>query len=46
MITPGFQVQHWLNHFVYIDGALYREAIATRLLDGERWVIAVKEDLR
>jgi hypothetical protein len=46
MITPGdtahgFQLVAWTQHWTRIDGAWYRDAIAVRLADGERRLIAV-----
>lgn len=44
MITPGYRVLSWTQHWTLIDGAWYRDAIAVRLADGQRRLISVLDE--
>jgi hypothetical protein len=44
MSTPGYRVLAWTQHWTIIDGAVYRDAIAIRLSDGQRRLIAVLDE--
>lgn len=43
MITHGYEVVAWTQHWIRIDGAWHREAIAVRLADGQPRRIAVRD---
>jgi hypothetical protein len=43
MTIHGYQIVTWTQHWTIIDGCVYRDAVAIRLADGARRLIAVIE---
>jgi hypothetical protein len=41
--THGYQLEAWTQHWRRIDGRWYRDAVAVRLSDGARRVVAFPE---
>jgi hypothetical protein len=44
MTIHGYEIVNWTQHWTIIDGCVYRDAVAVRLTDGQRRLIAVRED--
>ena len=44
MSTPGYRVLQWTQHWSKINGAWHRDAVAVRLSDGQRRLIAVLDN--
>jgi hypothetical protein len=43
MTIHGYRIVNWTQHWTIIDGCVYRDAVAIRLVDGAPRLIAVKE---
>jgi hypothetical protein len=37
----GYRLEQWTQHWSWIEGAWYRDAIAIRLADGQRRLVSV-----
>lgn len=45
MSVSGYMIESWTQHWELIDGTWYRNAVAIRVADGQRRMIAVRDDL-